>query len=93
VCRADLDTRPVVREVRNGHLHPDGVSRQTFMKRVRMKPAQVVISCRAEGSHVVTHGLPEDLELWEVRVCAECIAGRQWYEVLAVWLDRRLEAP
>lgn len=62
----------------------------TFRKRVHMKPAQVVISCRVEGS-LDREELPE-IATWSVRVCVDCLRGLTFGEVLAVALDRRLEA-
>ena len=32
------------------------------------------------------------LDPWELRVCVDCLRGRTFAEVLAVALDRRLEA-
>lgn len=87
VCKAGLETRPVMREVRNGH-QPTGAG-ATFQKRVHMKPAQLVITCRTEGS-LNAKAMP-DIGSWEVRLCVECLKGHSWSEVLAIALDRRLE--
>lgn len=86
VCRADLETRPVLRSVRRA-AGPEGA---TFKKRVHMKPAQVVIACRCEGSFNAEN-LP-DTAKWELRVCVDCLKGRTFAEVIAVALDRALEA-
>lgn len=94
LCRADLSVRPVMREVRRPGRAPGNVT--TFRKHVHVKPAQVVIMGRVEGSHR-REELPDALKRgvldpWELRVCVDCLRGRTFAEVLAVALDRRLEA-
>lgn len=92
LCDCDLSVRPVLRDVRKpGRPVNFLTSNETYQKRVHMKPAQVVISCRVEGSFG-SEALPGvDFEAWEARVCGECLRGRTFAEVLAVVLDRRLE--
>lgn len=77
-CNCDLATRKVVRQVRAPITQTNGVAGVTFAKRVAMKPAQLVVSLRVEGSLGLT---PE----WNARVarrawrfcaaCADSLAG------------------
>ena len=101
LCDCDLSVRPVLRDVRkpgrpanfdtSTGIPTPPLTATTYQKRVRMKPAQVVISCRVEGSFGLGALPGVDFEAWEARVCGECLRGRTFAEVLAVVLDRRLE--
>lgn len=66
VCGLDLSIRPVLTTAK----HRD----TTISKRVRMKPVQLVITCRREGSHG-----PRDFKPPEVfwRFCAKCASTMQ----------------
>ncbi|MFZ5440499.1 MAG: hypothetical protein ACOZQL_10850 [Myxococcota bacterium] len=76
LCGVGLEVRPVVRKVRRsgmGVTEPNG----TYEKRVHMKPRQVVVELRREGSYDLVEGqsLPRDRLgrgdlAW--RFCAAC---------------------
>ena len=63
ICSADLASRPILRTV---HSHYTRVIR---LMPVHMKPVQLVISARIEGSHGVK---PDDVPEVFFRVCMTC---------------------
>lgn len=104
ICSAPLEARPELKTVVNparsrweeirhriapGWLSDPGEGPSpTIQKHVRTKPRQIVITVRAEGSSG-----PEvpTFRGYEVRLCTNCAHGKDWLELLAVWLDRALE--
>ena len=90
VCKASLDVRPILREVR---MPPSryGVGKGTYRKRVHCKSLQLVITATLEGALGVEDA-PIDFEANSLRICVDCFRGRRFIEVLAVVIDQLLES-
>lgn len=69
-----------------------GMRTNTFQKRVRKKPAQVVIALHVEGSDGTEEQLAalKRVSRWALRLCVGCV-GKSVSSALAVALDKRME--